>query len=365
MTERRYTIMLVDDDPVSLDLGKTILEDQYRIYLLESGKKLFEIMKKVTPDLILLDIEMPEMDGYEVLKRLKRNPDTADIPVIFITVYTDSGSELKGLKLGAIDYVTKPFSAPILLKRIENHLLITSQGKELVHYNRNLQKMVDAQTREIRNLQNGILNIVAEVVEFRNDMSGGHIERTAGYMKVMVDAVLNQKMYREETMEWDVGIIIPASQLHDVGKICIGEEIINKPGRLSADEFEQIRKHPAYGVMMIGRMMQIIGRHIFLHYAGIIAETHHERWDGNGYPAGLKEKEIPLLGRIMAIVDTYDALISRRPYKQPISPSEAANEIVQGKGTVFDPVLVDVFIAHTGEFAHIAERRDTLIKNTA
>lgn len=361
MTEKSWTIMLIDDDAISLELGKSILEDLYRLYLLASGEKLFDLLRKVIPDLILLDIEMPRMDGYEIIKKLKANPDTEDIPVIFLTSKSDPGSELEGISLGAIDYIAKPFSAPILLKRIENHLLITSQRKKLKRYNQNLQEMVDAQIREIRNLQNGILNIVAEVVEFRNDMSGGHIERTSHYMKVLVDAVLEQRIYRDKTMDWDKELIITASQLHDVGKICIGESIINKPGRLDSDEFDEIKKHTTYGVMMIGKMEQAIGEHMFLDYANIIAETHHERWDGSGYPAGLKGAEIPILGRLMAIVDTYDALISARPYKQPMSPQEAAEEIIRGKGIAFDPALIDVFIAHADEFAQIAERHDTLI----
>ena len=361
MGEIRHTILLVDDDPVSLDLGKNILEERYRLYMMTSGKKMFDLLKKITPDLILLDIEMPVMNGYEVIKQLKDDPNTADIPVIFLTAYHDRGSELEGLNLGAIDYITKPFSAPILLKRIENHLLISSQKKKLQRYNINLQEMVDAQTREIKNLQNGILSIVAEVVEFRNDMSGGHVERITNYMRVMVNAILQKGIYKNETMDWDVETIIPATQLHDVGKICIGENILNKPGRLSTDEFEEIKKHPAYGVMMIGKMEQAIGKHIFLLYAGAIAETHHERWDGTGYPAGLKGVNIPILGRIMALIDTYDAIISARPYKQPVSPSDAVEEIIRGKGTVFDPLLVDVFAENASQFAQIAERHDTLI----
>jgi len=361
MVEKRYTIMLIDDDPVSLELGKAILEEQYRLYLVSSGEKFFDLMKKVIPDLILLDIEMPGISGYQVIRKLKQDPDTKDIPVIFITSYRDLESELEGLKLGAIDYISKPFSSQILLKRIENHLLIVSQRKKLKRYNQNLQEMVDAQTYEMKKLQNGIINIIAELVEFRNDMSGGHIDRTTQCMQVMIDSLLEQRIYRDETMNWDKAIIIPASQLHDVGKICIGEDILNKPGRLTPEEFDEIKKHPSYGIMMIGKIEQTIGKHIFLHYAGVIAETHHECWDGSGYPLGLKERNIPLLGRLMAIVDTYDALISARPYKQPMSHMEAVEELVRGKNKAYDPILIDVFLANAEEFARIAERHDTLI----
>ena len=360
-TWKRHTIILVDDDPISLDIGKVILEEKYNLHLLNSGEKLFQQIKKEKPDIILLDIAMPGMDGYQVLKQLKDNPETEDIQVMFLTSFKDQGSELEGLNLGAIDYITKPLSAPILLKRIENHLLINYQRKKIEQYNQNLQEMVDAQTREIKNLQGGIINIVSELVESRNDMHGGHIERITAYMKIMIDVILEQGLYPEETMNWNMDFIVHASQLHDVGKICIGEKIINKPGRLDAEEFDEIKKHPAYGLMMISKMEQVIGKHDFLLYASEIAEYHHERWDGAGYPAGLRGKNIPILGRIMALIDTFDALISVRPYKQPMSPKEAIEEIIRGKETAFDPVLVDILISHSEEFTRIAERHDTLI----
>ena len=361
MVENRQIIILVDDDATSLAMGKAMLEDKYILYLVSSGEKLFELLYKVKPDLILLDIEMPIMNGYEVIKHLKEGKETVDIPVIFLTAVTDQGSELEGLSLGAIDYVTKPFSAPMLVKRIENHLLITSQKKELKRFNSNLEEMVAAQTFEIRNLQNGILNIVAEVAEFRSDMSGGHIDRINSYVRVMVKTLMKMGIYREETSEWEDDFLIPAAQLHDVGKLCISEAILNKPGRLSNEEFEEIKKHPVYGLMIIQKMKQSIGKHSFLTYAAIFAETHHERWDGTGYPSKLKGAYIPLLGRVMAIADVYDALISTRPYKQPVSPSEACEEIIRGSGTAFDPALVEVFSNVAPEFARIAERHDTLI----
>jgi putative two-component system response regulator len=361
MTGDRNIIVMVDDDATSLSMGKAILEDQYILYLVPSGEKLFELLKKVTPDLILLDVEMPVMTGYHAIKRLKENEDTKEIPVIFLTAASAEGNELDGLSLGATDYVTKPFSAAILLKRIENHLFIAAQKKELKRYNQNLREMVAAQTHEIKNLQNGIINIVAEVVEFRNEMSGGHIERTIGYLRILIEGMKKQGIYQEEVSEWDEELALSASQLHDVGKIYIREEILNKQGQLSPEEYDEIKKHPAYGLMIIDKITQIIGSHMFLRYASTFAETHHERWDGTGYPAGAKGINIPLMGRLMAIADVYDALVSLRPYKQPMSPSEAAEEIIKGAGTVFDPTLIDVFKSQAEEFARIAERHDTLI----
>jgi putative two-component system response regulator len=361
MTADRNIIIIVDDDATSLAMGKAILEDRYILYLVPSGEKLFELLKSVTPDLVLLDVEMPVMNGYHIIKRLKENEATNEIPVIFLTAASAEGNELDGLSLGATDYVAKPFSAAILLKRIENHLFMAEQKKELKRYNKNLREMVSAQTQEIKKLQNGIINIVAEVVEFRSEMSGGHIERTINYLQILINAMKKQGIYQEEISEWDEEIVLPASQLHDVGKIYIREEILNKQGKLDPEEFDEIKKHPAYGLMIIDRITQVIGSHTFLKYASIFAETHHERWDGTGYPAGAKSINIPLMGRLMAIADVYDALVSLRPYKQPMSPSEAAEEIIKGAGTAFDPTLIDVFKSQTEEFARIAERHDTLI----
>jgi putative two-component system response regulator len=361
MAGERHIIMLVDDDETSLALGKEILEDRYTIYPIPSGEKFFEIIKKVFPDLILLDVEMPEMDGYEVIKRLKRFADTREIPVIFLTARNDPGNELEGLSLGAADYITKPFSPPILVQRIENHLLITAQKKELKHYNQSLREMVAEQTHEIRNLQNSILSVFSEVVEFRDEMGGGHIERILRYLRIMINGLQERKIYEEETAEWDIELLISAAQMHDVGKVCISEAILNKPGKLSPEEYNEIKKHPAFGLMIIDKIRQIIGEHIFLSYASIITDTHHERWDGTGYPEGLKGQDIPLAGRLMAIADVYDALISVRPYKQPVSPAEAVEEIIRNSGSAFDPLLIDVFKTLAGDFSAVAERYDVLI----
>ena len=357
----RYIIMLVDDDETTLTMGKEILEDRYTVYPIPSGEKFFDIIKRVSPDLILLDVEMPEMDGYAVIKRLKKNADTAEIPVLFLTARNDPGNELEGLSLGAIDYITKPFSPPILVQRIENQMLIASQKKELKRYNQGLQNMVNGQTLEIKSLQNAILNIIAELVEFRDNMSGGHINRIIKYLQVMIDALRERGVYEEETSGWNVELLISAAQMHDVGKICISEAILNKPGRLNAEEFNEIKKHPAFGLMIIDKIRQVIGEHTFLSYASLITDAHHERWDGTGYPGGLKGPDIPLPARLMAIADVYDALVSVRPYKQPSNPIDAAEEIVKNSGSAFDPALIDVFKTLTGEFAAIAERSSVLI----
>ncbi|MDR1945640.1 MAG: response regulator [Desulfovibrio sp.] len=355
MKNIRHKIMLVDDNMANLVIGKNMLKDAYEVYAIPSAAKLMEILQHVSPDLILLDIMMPEMDGFEAIRLLKADPQRADIPVIFLTSKTDKSSELEGLSLGAIDYVAKPFSAPLLLKRIENHLLIVSQRKELKNYNDNLQAMVNKKTRQIVDLQNAVLSTVAEMVEFRDNMTGGHVTRTQMYLELLVNTLLEKKIYHKEVSSWDLDFLIPSAQLHDVGKIAISDSILNKPGKLTPEEFEEMKKHVTIGLKAIDRIAEKTPEHAFLLHARTIAGTHHEKWDGSGYPAGLRGVEIPLEGRLMAIADVYDALISRRPYKEALSPKEAEDIIVAGRGIHFDPVLVDVFSLVTDHFAQIAE----------
>jgi putative two-component system response regulator len=355
MKNGRHTIFLVDDNMTSLTTGKNMLKEHYDVFSIPSGIKLFEILEKVIPDLILLDVEMPEMSGYETLKKLKREPKSKDIPVIFLTARNDPGSEFEGLSLGAIDYITKPFSPPLLLRRLENHLLIRNQQMALKDYNENLQQMVQRRTRQVVELQNSILNTVTEMVEFRDDTTGGHIERTQNYLKILVDKLLQENIYWEEVSSWNLEFLIPSAQLHDVGKIAISDTILNKPGKLTAEEFEIMKKHASIGEAAIEGIMKTIPEDDFLHHAKIFAGTHHEKWDGSGYPRGLKKFEIPLQGRLMAVADVYDALIAVRPYKPPLSTQEAERIILEGKEKHFDPVLVDLFRDLSPQFARIAE----------
>jgi putative two-component system response regulator len=363
MTNGRQTIFLVDDNLANLTAGKTMLKEHHNVFSIPSGAKLFEMLEKVTPDLILLDIEMPEMDGYEALKRLKTDKETCKIPVIFLTARNDPGSELEGLNLGATDYISKPFSPPLLLKRIENHLLIQNQQMALKDYNDNLQQMVQKRTRQVVELQNSILNTVTEMVEFRDDITGGHIERTQNYLKLLVDKLLSEKIYWEEVSAWNLEFLIPSAQLHDVGKIAISDAILNKPGKLSPEEFEIMKNHASIGEKAIEDIMKTNSENDFLCHAKLFAGTHHEKWDGSGYPRGLKNTIIPLQGRLMAVADVYDALIAARPYKKPMSTQEAERIIIEGKEKHFDPVLVELFKDLSPQFARIAEHCNAELQN--
>jgi putative two-component system response regulator len=354
MNSDRKTIILVDDDPTNLAVGSDTLAEFYDVLTLNSGMRLLKILEKSTPDLILLDIAMPEMNGYEVIKQLKSKTETAQIPVIFLTAKSDGKSELEGLSLGAIDYIAKPFSPPLLLKRIEVHLLVESQKQDLINFNNNLQEMVDAKTRTVVELQNAVLKTMAELVECRDNITGGHIDRTQRYLNVLLRALTKQGLYADETSKWDMELVLPSAQLHDVGKIAIRDGILKKPGKLTAEEFEEIKAHPIFGEKVIEKIKQSTTEHAFLEYARVFAISHHEKWDGSGYPHGLKGENIPLLGRIMAFADVYDALVSERPYKKAFSHEEAVNIIVNDKGKHFDPVLVGLFLDVAEEFKRIA-----------
>jgi len=357
----RSKIIIVDDNMANLTMGRNMLKTFYEVYPAPSAAKLFEILENILPDLILLDIEMPEINGYEVIRKLKADAHLADIPVIFLTAKSDENSELEGLDLGAVDYISKPFSAPLLLKRIANQLLIVRQKKDLLasqaalkNYADNLEIMVREKTREVINLQNSVLNTVADLVEFRDNFTGGHIIRTQLYLKALSDELIRAGLYQEEMSDWDMDFFLPSAQLHDVGKIAITDLILNKPGELTAEEFEIMKTHVIVGVDAIEKIMSNTEEHAFLRHTLSIAGTHHEKWDGSGYPMGLKGQNIPLEGRLMAIADVYDALISERSYKKALSHEEACQAIEDGSGTHFDPVLVDAFRNVKDEFARVA-----------
>jgi putative two-component system response regulator len=347
MTEERKTIYLVDDNITNLTLGKNTLVKHYKVFTLNSGASLLKFLEKGIPDLILLDVEMPEMNGYEVIKIIKSKNETKDIPVIFLTAKTDGDSELEGLSLGAIDYITKPFSPSLLLKRIETHL-------ELVNYNKHLQEMVAVKTKSVLELQNAVLKTMAELVECRDNITGGHIERTTYYLGALLDAIQAYGLLKEKISKWDLRLVLQSAQLHDVGKISIRDGVLQKNGKLTPDEFEEIKKHTIFGEKVIEKIKENTSERVFLEHAGIFAATHHEKWDGKGYPKGLKGEEIPLQGRLMAIADVYDALVSERPYKKPYTHEEAVNIIKEGRGNHFDPDLVDLFLKVSDEFNRIS-----------
>ena len=368
VTTERRKIIVVDDCATTLSVCKNVLKAFYEVYTVTSAVKVFWLMEFMLPDLILLDVEMPEMSGYEAIKKLKADIRFAGIPVIFLTAKRDENSELEGFNLGAMDYVSKPLSAPILLKRVANQLLIAQQRMDLIasraalkDYADNLEIKVHEKTREIveknkkaLNLQNVVFSTVADLVESRDENTGGHATRTKLYLKAMIDELLQEGgAYASEIAEWDKDFFLSSAQLHDVGKIAISDAILNKPGKLTPEEFEIMKTHVLVGVDAVGRIMRSTKEDAFLRHAMLIVGNHHEKWDGSGYPAGLKGTAIPLGGRLMAVADVYDALVSVRPYKKAFPSRQAAAIIEEGRGSHFDPQLVDIFNVLAGRFAHI------------
>ncbi|MDR2788007.1 MAG: response regulator [Candidatus Accumulibacter sp.] len=356
--DKKYsTVMIVDDNVVNLKVAKNALSEFYDVFTVPSAVKMFNLLERNKPELILLDIDMPEMDGHEAIRILKDNPDTSDIPVIFLTGMSSPEDELEGLSLGAIDYISKPFMPQLLRKRVDLHITVEMQKRllgdqkktleaqrtELEYFNENLQKMVDEKTGRVLELQSAILKTVADLVESRDNTTGGHIARTQRTLKVLIEGMDTLDIYKDQMHEFDIGLLLESCQLHDVGKIAISDSILNKTARLTPEEFEEMKKHAVLGVQIIERIASGTSDSDFLKYAKIFAGTHHEKWDGTGYPNGTAGEDIPLPGRLMAIVDVYDALVSERPYKKPYPHEEAVRIILDGKGTHFDPVLVDVF----------------------
>jgi len=356
----RKTIFFVDDDITNLTVGANALAGFYNVFTFVSGGLLLKRLERQIPDLILLDVDMPEMNGYEVIKLIKGRIETENIPVIFLTAKDDYESELNGLSLGAIDYIIKPFSPPLLLKRIEVHLLVESQKNELQNFNNNLREMVETKTKTVIELQNAILNTMVKLLDRRDDITGGHIERTQRYMHVLIKTIREHGLFKDESSFWDLDLIVQSSQLHDIGKIAIKDEILLKPGKLTDEEFKVLKEHTVIGEEAIIEIEKATTEHEFLGYAKIFAATHHERWDGTGYPKGLRGEDIPLLGRVMALVDVYDALVSVRPYKMAFSHEEAVDIIADSKGKQFDPDIVDLFLSVSDHFNEVAIRPDTV-----
>jgi putative two-component system response regulator len=315
-----------------------------------SAKKLFQLLEQTLPDMILLDVVMPEMSGYEAIGILKKNPRTADIPVIFLTSKTDPVSELEGFSLGAVDYVSKPFSPQLLLKRLEVHILLESQKAELKNLNGNLQHLVEEKTGEVLELQNAVLITITNMVECRDDVTGGHIERTERFLRILVEEMQQEGVYQDILDTWNIDLFLHSSKLHDVGKIAIKDNVLLKPGPLAKEEFDEMKKHTIFGESVIEKIQQNARESMFLTHAKIMAGSHHEKWDGSGYPRGTAGFNIPLQGRLMAFADVYDALISDRPYKKAFAPKEAVKIITDGSGTQFDPGLQGVFLSASKRF---------------
>ncbi|MCL2087569.1 MAG: diguanylate cyclase [Oscillospiraceae bacterium] len=343
-------VFAVDDNTTNLTMAEEALKGHYRVISLSSAQQMFKALSKFMPDLILLDVEMPEMSGYEAIKRLKTSHLHSEIPVIFLTALSDDKNEAQGIELGAVDFITKPFSKSVLLNRIKNHLQIDELIRERTEQLAERREQLYDKTQQLERLQNSMVHTLADIIENRDYETGGHVDRTSVYMQLLINGMLANDVYIEELKEWDLASIISAARMHDIGKICIPDSILNKPGRLTDEEFDVMKSHALKGADIIDKMMLRCGDVDFLNNAKLIALNHHEKWDGAGYPNGLVGVEIPLHGRIMAVIDVYDALVSERPYKKPFTHEDAVCIIMKDSGRHFDPVIADVFFKIRDEF---------------
>ena len=330
------TIFVVDDSLVNLSLAEEALEKHYRVITLSSAAKVYTALKDITPDLILLDVAMPEMSGFDTMKQLKRHKTYSKIPVIFLTALTDSFNEALGIELGAVDFISKPFSQPVLLNRVKNHIQIN--------------EIIRQRTEQISLLKDNVIFAMADTIGRRDVLTDGHVERTTIYLKILLDDTIAHGVYVDEIQKWELDELVPSASLHDVGAIYIPSSILNKPGSLTKEEFETVKAHTKDGEKIIDQIIFRTGNVEFLQSAKLIAASHHERWDGTGYPHGLKGTEIPLHGRLTAIVDVYDALTSDRPYRKAFAHKEAVEMIKDEAGKHFDPLITGVFGEISGLF---------------
>jgi putative two-component system response regulator len=339
------TVLVVDDTPDNLSLMNALLKGSYKVKVANHGEKALKTAFSTPPDLILLDIMMPEMDGYQICQQLKRNPVTKDIPVIFLTAKAEVEDEQKGLELGAVDYITKPISPPLVLARVKNHLALKASADFLRDKNDYLEQEVAKRTQEIMAIQDVTILAMASLAETRDSDTGNHIRRTQFYVKALAEKLKDHSRFVTYLNERSIQILFKSAPLHDIGKVGIPDHILLKPGRFTPDEFEIMKTHAVLGWDAIEQAEQSLGTRVeFLSTAKEIAYFHHEKWDGSGYPEGICGDDIPISARLMAVADVYDALISRRVYKEGMSHEKAVQIITEGRGSHFDPDIVDAFL---------------------
>ncbi|MGL6072083.1 response regulator [Craterilacuibacter sp.] len=358
MQDTRPVVLVVDDMPDNLLLMGELLKNDYRVKLAPSGEKGLRIANSTPqPQLVLLDIMMPDIDGYEVCTRLKADERTRDIPVIFLTALSREEDETRGFALGAVDYITKPISPPIVLARVATHLLLKAAADFLRDQNAFLEQEVRRRTDEVQAIQDVTIHAMASLAETRDNETGSHIRRTQFYVKALAIELARVPRYAATLSAHAIDVLFKSAPLHDIGKVGIPDAILLKPDRLTPQEFAIMQQHTTLGRDAILHAEQLLGMQVpFLECAKDIAYSHQEKWDGSGYPQGLAGEAIPLAARLMALADVYDALISRRVYKAGLPHAIARGIIVNGSATHFDPQVVEAFIGCEDEFQRIAER---------
>jgi putative two-component system response regulator len=349
---KKQTILVVDDAPENIELLNLVLGSTYNIKVALNGEKALEIASNPAdlPDLILLDVMMPGMNGYEVCRQLKTSSLTYKIPVIFVSALNETQDESKGFEAGAVDYITKPVSTPIVRARVKTHLALHDQ-------NRLLEERVRERTEELAHAQDVTYIGFAALAEFRDHETGAHIIRTQQYVRILAQYLAIHPRFQGYLSNEEIDLLHKSAPLHDIGKIAVPDRILLKPGKLTPQEFDEMKKHTSYGREAIAQAEVALGnvKNSFLRLAKEIAYTHHEKWDGSGYPQGLAGDNIPISGRLMALADIYDALISQRVYKAAIPHKDAVEIIENERGKHLDPDVVEAFLEHQDMFWNISQ----------
>jgi len=351
------TLLIVDDSPANLAVLVDLLEPCYRVRASTSGARALRIARtKPAPDLILLDVMMPNLSGHDVLAQLRADPETCDIPVVFVTALGGGADESLGLDLGAADYITKPFHPLAVLSRVRMQLKQTRARAELAQRNAALAAEVARGTAESERIQDVTILALARLAQARDRETGNHLKRTQEYVRILATQLQVAGLHRDVLTPRTIGALVKSAPLHDIGKVAIPDQILMKPGPLTDAEWNVMRTHPGEGRRAIERAERDAGLPVdFLAFAKEICQSHHERWDGSGYPDGLVGTAIPLSARLMAVADAFDALVADRPYRQPVTPVEARRLIVADRGRHFDPDVVDALLAAFDQFIAVAE----------
>lgn len=330
-------ILVVDDDRTNLIMAEKLLGNEYQIISVTSGEQALKFLSKRKPDLILLDINMPEMDGFEVMRTIKGNDAWEKIPVIFLTADRDADTEVECLEMGAVDFVGKPFEPEIMRNRIRRTL-------EIEEYRKDLEGVVRRQTAKIEKIQREIIISLANMIESRDGSTGQHVKRTSQYVEMIIEELKKRNLFADVIDDAFIYNVIKAAPMHDIGKIKVPDQVLQKPGKLTEEEFEIMKQHSPEGGKIIRMIMEQIEEKDYIEVAYNVAKFHHEKWNGRGYPDGLAGEEIPLEARIMAVADVFDALISKRCYKDAMSLDKAFGIIEESKGDHFDPQIAQVFL---------------------
>ncbi len=352
------TVLVVDDTEANVDILVDALGELYDVSVAMDGREAVETVEEEPPDLILLDIMMPEMDGYVVCETLKADERYAKIPIIFLTALTEIENKTRGFQMGAVDYITKPFEISEVQARVKTHLSLVLASRELEMQNEILEIKVEERTRELAVTQDITIHGLATLAETRDNETGGHILRTQRYVQVLAQFLADNPKYSDILDKKTVDLLYKSAPLHDIGKVGVPDAVLHKPGKLTNEEFATMKTHCELGYQALVKAEELYESDVrpsFLTHAKDIAYTHQEKWDGSGYPRGLKGEEIPISGRIMAVADVYDALICKRVYKPPFPHEKAVAIISEGSGSHFDPDVVNAFLEIEGTIKRIAD----------